>query len=116
MANEITASLASIQDHTSALDRELLRIAEALRQADPSTARPAILAVYRALHRLAEAAQPITAACPACREAGGKREYKAVNPLSGVWSRPECSTCRELSHLITAAEGVAQKVKTPESP
>ena len=114
MSDQITASLSSVHDHASALDREFLNIAKALGQADATTARTAMLGVWRALHRLAEAAKPITAACPACQKAGGKRKYEPVNPFSGVWSRPECATCRELSQLIGAAEEVARKTKSPE--
>lgn len=113
MSNEIDASLCSIRDHASALDHEFLQIAQALRQADPATAHTAMLSVHRALQRLAEAARPITAACPACQKAGGKRKYEPVNPLSGVWSRPECPTCRELSGLIAAVESV---IRNPQPP
>ncbi len=116
MANQRTPSLSSVRDHASAMDREFLKIAKALRQTDLAGARTTMLGVYEALHRLAEAAKPITAACPACQAAGGKGQYEAVNEFSGVWSRPECPTCRELSQPIGAVDNLARKMRTPGSP
>lgn len=95
------------------MDREFLQIAKELPSTDVAAARATIMGVYDALERLAEAAKPIVAACPACKAAGGKGRYEAVNEFSGVWSRPECPTCRELSQLIAAVDALATKLRMP---
>lgn len=115
MSEAVQASISSVQELASSLDREFITLAQGMEAADSDTARSVLLTVYRALFRLAEAARPLAAACPACRASGGAGEYEQVNKLSGVWTRPECPNCRELSHLITAVETAARKVSLPKT-
>ena len=113
MSEQAESTQASIHEHVSALDHEFVRISESIGSASANDARATMLSVYRALVRLAEAAGALTAACPACRAAGGPSNYEQVNKLSGVWTRPECPSCRELTRLIKAVEKVSRKVSMP---
>jgi len=109
MDEEQTTVSNKIHEHTSALDREFIKLAGDVRGQKAADARDSMLAVYRALTRLADAARPITAACPTCNAPEDQGEYQPVNKLSGVWTLPECPTCKELASAIAAIDKVARK-------
>jgi hypothetical protein len=108
------SDITGIQEHASALDRELAQLAEKLKTASSEDGRTVLMGVFHALTRLADASQPVAAACPTCKGTGGVGEFEAVNELSGVWNRPECPTCRELAKLIRAIGDVSRKVEASD--
>ena len=110
MSDQAASTIASIQEQAAALDRGLLQLSQEIAGAGKDEARAAFLGVFRTITRLAEAARPLIAACPVCHGTQGGGELEQVNKLSGVWTRPECATCRELSKMIGAVDEVARKL------
>ncbi|MEP0848182.1 MAG: hypothetical protein HRF50_15335 [Phycisphaerae bacterium] len=108
MSSSIDPVVQSIQQQASALDRDFARLAPLLEKASDSDAGAAMKAIVRSLHRLAEAARAVRNSCPTCRKADANLSFEAVNKLSGVWSLPECNTCRPLARIIGAVEKAAR--------
>lgn len=104
MGSPIEAALQAIQQHTSALDRELARIAPMLAEATESQVAGVMSAAVRAIQRLADAARAVRNACPVCRKAEAATRFEEVNKFSGVWSLPDCPTCRGLARLIAGVD------------
>ncbi len=108
MSDALDATLQALQQHSSAIDRELLRLAEKVGGADDGRAAAAMSAVERCIQRVAEAARAMRAACPVCKKAQAAIQFEAVNKFSGVWSLPDCAACRGLARLIGAVEKAAR--------
>ena len=109
MSDAISESMGSVAEHVSALDREFVKIAQEVADADEDQARVAMQGVFRSLSRMAEAARPIIAACPTCKAARVDPNYEQVNKYSGVWVIPKCKTCRDLGKMIAVIEKSARE-------
>lgn len=104
MSDQISTTLASMAEHLSALEQDFLQVGRLLEGMDEARGRPLLLAVQRAIGRVAESARAVKSKCPRCKRPDAKMEYEAVNKLSGVWTLPECPTCRELVQVVVAVE------------
>jgi hypothetical protein len=112
MSDQTSAALTTLSEHVSAIERDFLELSKLLERLDEPKGRTVILAAFRTLQRVAEAARPVRAKCPRCGRPDAKMEYEAVNKLSGVWKLPECPTCRELAGVIAAVEKAARTAAT----
>jgi hypothetical protein len=104
MTKATHAALTPFQEHIAAIEHDFLDIARWLGTAKVDEGRAALDAVSRGLHRLAEAARAVKAACPQCATAGAKMNFDAVNRYSGVWSVHECAACTLLMQIIMSVD------------
>src|SRR5215470_5299121 len=77
MSDQTSAALTTLSEHVSAIERDFLDLSKVLDKLDEPKGRTVILAAFRTVQRVAEAARPVRAACPRCGRPDSKMEYEA---------------------------------------